>query len=87
MRLQFGMKRIKMIFPTGDSGTLKHYYIADNGFIYAKTGSMSGVIALSGFLYNRQDRLRIFSVMINNYNGSGAAARRSIERFIKRLRN
>jgi D-alanyl-D-alanine carboxypeptidase/D-alanyl-D-alanine-endopeptidase (penicillin-binding protein 4) len=87
MRLQFGMERVKSIFPTGDSGTLKHYYVADNGFIYAKTGSMSGVIALSGFLYNRQGRLLIFSVMVNNYNGSGAAARRSIERFVKRLRS
>lgn len=87
MRSQFGMERIKKIFPTGDSGTLKHYYVSDNGFIYAKTGSMSGVIALSGFLYNRAGRPLIFSVMINNYNGSGAAARRRIERFIKRIRN
>jgi D-alanyl-D-alanine carboxypeptidase/D-alanyl-D-alanine-endopeptidase (penicillin-binding protein 4) len=86
MRLRFGMERIRTIFPTGDSGTLKHYYVSDNGAIYAKTGSMSGVIALSGFLYNRQGRLLIFSVVINNYNGSGAAARRSIERFIKRVR-
>jgi D-alanyl-D-alanine carboxypeptidase/D-alanyl-D-alanine-endopeptidase (penicillin-binding protein 4) len=80
------MERIKMIFPTGDSGTLKHYYIADNGAIYAKTGSTSGVIALSGFLYNRKGRLLIFSVMINNYNGSGSAARRTIEKFIKKIR-
>jgi D-alanyl-D-alanine carboxypeptidase/D-alanyl-D-alanine-endopeptidase (penicillin-binding protein 4) len=87
MRLRFGMERVKGIFPTGDSGTLKRYYVADNGFIFAKTGSMSGVLALSGFLYNRQGRLLIFSVMVNNYNGSGAAARRSIERFVKRLRS
>ena len=86
MRLQFGMDRVKSIFPTGDSGTLKHYYVRENGYIYAKTGSMSGVIALSGFLYTRRGRLLIFSVLVNNYNGKGSYARRSIERFLREVR-
>lgn len=86
MRNEFGMERLKLIFPTGDSGTLKGYYLDDNGYIYAKTGSMSGVMSLSGFLYTKQNRLLIFSVMINNYNGTGSVARRAIERFIKGLR-
>jgi len=86
MRAEFGMDRIREIFPTGDSGTLKGYYSADNGRIYAKTGSMSGVVAVSGYLYTRTNRLLVFSVLVNNYKGTGAAARRSIERFVKRLR-
>ena len=85
MRAEFGMERVKAIFPSGDSGTLKNYYVADNGKIYAKTGSMSGVLALSGFLYGKNKRLLIFSVMVNNYNGTGSKGRRAIERFIKRL--
>ena len=85
MRAEFGMERVKAIFPSGDSGTLKNYYVADNGKIYAKTGSMSGVLALSGFLYGKNKRLLIFSVMVNNYNGTGSNGRRAIERFIKRL--
>lgn len=86
IRNEFGMDRVKTIFPTGDSGTLKGYYISDNGFIYAKTGSMAGVVALSGFVYTRQNRLLIFSVMVNNYFGSNTAARRRIGRFVKDLR-
>lgn len=85
MRVEFGMDRIKEIFPSGDSGTLKGYYMSDSGKIYAKTGSMGGVLALSGFLYGKNNRLMIFSVMVNNYNGMNSAGRRAIERFIKKL--
>jgi D-alanyl-D-alanine carboxypeptidase/D-alanyl-D-alanine-endopeptidase (penicillin-binding protein 4) len=85
MRVQFGMERIKGIFPQGDSGTLKNYYVGSNGKIYAKTGSMSGVLALSGFVYGKGNRLMIFSILVNNYNGSGANGRRAIERFVKKL--
>lgn len=85
MRSEVGMERVKAIFPTGDSGTLKNYYVGNGGRIYAKTGSMSGVLALSGFLYGKGDRLMIFSVLVNNYDGTGSAGRRAIERFIKRL--
>jgi D-alanyl-D-alanine carboxypeptidase/D-alanyl-D-alanine-endopeptidase (penicillin-binding protein 4) len=47
---------------------------------------MAGVVALSGFLYTKKDRLLIFSVMINNYKGSSISARRRIEQFIKQVR-
>lgn len=86
MRNEFGMSRIKGIFPTGDSGTLKGYYHNGNAYIYAKTGTLSGVLALSGFLYTKQNKLLIFSVMVNNYIGSNVAARRRIERFLESLR-
>ena len=86
MRVEFGMERLRNIFPSGDSGTLKGYYISDNGRIYAKTGSMGGVLTLSGYLYAKNNRLLIFSVMVNNYTGLGRDGRRAIERFVKRLR-
>jgi D-alanyl-D-alanine carboxypeptidase/D-alanyl-D-alanine-endopeptidase (penicillin-binding protein 4) len=85
MRHEFGMERLKEIFPTGDSGTLKGYYVSNNGKIYAKTGSMGGVLTLSGYLYGKNKRLMIFSVMVNNYTGVNSVGRRAIERFIKKL--
>ncbi|HUQ66625.1 MAG TPA: D-alanyl-D-alanine carboxypeptidase [Flavitalea sp.] len=85
MRTEFGMERVKEIFATGDSGTLKGYYVSDSGKIYAKTGSMGGVLALSGYIYGKNNRLLIFSVMINNYTGLNRDGRRAIERFIKKL--
>jgi D-alanyl-D-alanine carboxypeptidase/D-alanyl-D-alanine-endopeptidase (penicillin-binding protein 4) len=86
MKTEFGMDRIKNIFPAGDSGTLKGFYKGDTNYVYAKTGSMSGVIALSGFLYTKAGRLLEFSILVNNYMGNSMAIRRRIERFINDIR-
>ena len=86
MRNEFGMDRIKEIFPTGGEGTLSSYYKTDSTFIYAKTGTLSGVVALSGFLYTKQNKLLIFSVLVNNHQGSATSVRRAVEKFIQGLR-
>ena len=49
MKNEFGMDRIKVILPTGGEGTISSYYKADSGFIYGKTGTLSGVVPFSGF--------------------------------------
>ena len=87
MKDDFGMERIKNILPTGNEGTLTNYYTSEHGYIFAKTGSLSGVIALSGFLYTKKNRLLIFSVLVNNHNSSGTTVRRAVEKFIENLRN
>ena len=86
MKNSFGMDRIKMILPTGGTGTLLNYYKKDSGFIFAKTGSLSGVVALSGYLYTKKNKLMIFSFLINNYRGN-TNPRRDIEKFIEDVRN
>lgn len=87
MREQFGMDRLKNIFPTGGTGTLGSFYKKDSGYIYAKTGTLSGVVALSGYLYTHKNKLVIFSVLVNNHNGNAVAVRRSVEAFITSIRN
>ena len=82
MKDEFGLDRMKKLLPTGGTGTLGNYYRDDGGHIYAKTGSLSGVIALSGYLVTSQNRLLIFSVLVNNNNGGGTAIRRAVEKFI-----
>ena len=86
MKNEFGMKRIENILPTGGTGTLSSLYKADSGFIFAKTGSLSGVIALSGFLYTKKNKLLIFSVLVNNHKSSAANIRKAIEKFILAVR-
>ena len=86
MQRQFGMERIKAVFPTGGTGTLASYYKADSTFIYAKTGTLSGVVALSGYLYTRKNKLLIFSVLVNNHQASATTIRRSVETFLQGIR-
>ena len=84
---EFGMQRIQAIFPTGGTGTLGSYYLDEKGFIYAKTGTLSGVVALSGYLTTKKNKALIFSVLVNNHNNDAGAVRRAVEKFIKHVRN
>ncbi|MGB8191047.1 MAG: D-alanyl-D-alanine carboxypeptidase, partial [Chitinophagaceae bacterium] len=83
MKTEFPFERLKKIFPTGGQGTLRNYYKADSTHFFAKTGSLSGHLALSGYLTTRKNKLLIFSVIVNNHNGSATAIRRQVERFLQ----
>lgn len=87
MSRDFGLSRMKGILPTGGTGTLSNYYKQDSGYIFAKTGTLSGVVALSGYLLTRKGHLLIFSILVNNYNGSATAIRRRMERLIHTIRD
>lgn len=87
MRNEFGMERVKTIFPTGGEGTLSSYYKTEAGFLYAKTGTLSGVVALSGFLYTRKNKLLVFSVLVNNHNHTATEVRRAVESFLREIRS
>jgi serine-type D-Ala-D-Ala carboxypeptidase/endopeptidase (penicillin-binding protein 4) len=87
MKNEFGMERIKVILPTGGEGTISNYYKADSGYIYAKTGTLSGVVAFSGFLYTKKGKLLIFSTLVNNHQASATEVRRAVEKFIQGIRN
>ncbi|MGH2553714.1 MAG: D-alanyl-D-alanine carboxypeptidase [Chitinophagaceae bacterium] len=87
MKNEFGMERIKVILPTGGEGTISGYYKADSGYIYGKTGTLSGVVAFSGFLYTKKGKLLIFSTLVNNHQASATDVRRTIEKFLQGVRN
>ncbi len=86
MRTDFGMERIKGIFATGGQGTISSYYKQDSGYFYAKTGTLSGVVALSGFMYTEKGKQLIFSVIINNHQASATEVRRAVEKFLQEVR-
>ncbi len=87
MKNEFGMERIKLIFPTGGEGTIRSYYQSDSGYIYGKTGTLSGVVAFSGFLYTKKGKLLIFSTLVNNHRASATDVRRAMEKFLQGVRN
>jgi len=82
MKNEFGMERIKEVFPSGNEGTLTNYYQPLQGKLFAKTGTLSGVVALSGYLYTRKNKLLLFSVLVNNHQTSAANVRRAVEQFL-----
>ncbi|MDP4283052.1 MAG: D-alanyl-D-alanine carboxypeptidase [Bacteroidota bacterium] len=82
---EFGIDRIKNILPTGGTGTINSYYRMDKGYIFVKTGTLNGVVALSGFLYTRKNKLLIFSVLVNNHQSTSTSIRNGIEKFIQNI--
>ncbi len=87
MKNEFGMERIKNILPTGGTGTISSYFKTESGYIFVKTGTLSGVVALSGFLYTQKNKLLIFSTLVNNHNGSVTDVRRAVEKFLQEIRH
>jgi D-alanyl-D-alanine carboxypeptidase/D-alanyl-D-alanine-endopeptidase (penicillin-binding protein 4) len=87
LQKKFTLTRMKGILPTGGTGTLASYYKEDAGFIFAKTGSLSGVAALSGYLFTKKGHLLLFSILINNYTGSGGGVRRQMEQWVHHIRD
>jgi D-alanyl-D-alanine carboxypeptidase/D-alanyl-D-alanine-endopeptidase (penicillin-binding protein 4) len=63
MKNEFGMDRIKVILATGGEGTISSYYKADSGYIYGKTGTLSGVVAFSGYLYTKKESCLYFLLL------------------------
>ncbi len=82
MKNEFAWNRITTILPTGGDGTLGSYYKNYGGKIYAKTGTLSNNVALSGYVITNKGKQYIFSVLVNNHQASATAIRKSIEKFI-----
>jgi D-alanyl-D-alanine carboxypeptidase/D-alanyl-D-alanine-endopeptidase (penicillin-binding protein 4) len=85
MKNEYDFNRLKVILPTGNTGTLKGLYTNYAGRIYAKTGTLSNNVALSGYLLTKQNKTLIFSVLVNNHQSSAATIRKGIEEFLTGL--
>ena len=83
MQVKFGEARVKNIFEKGGEGTLSAYYKNFPGTLYAKTGTLGGQIALSGFIYTQRQQKLYFSVLVANHlSKTSAAVRRAVEAYL-----
>ena len=82
MKNDFSWNRITGILQTGNEGTLTGLYKNYSGKIYAKTGTLNGVVALSGFITTNKGKQYIFSVMVNAHQSSASNIRKGIEKFL-----
>jgi len=86
MRNEFSWYRITTIFPTGGSGTLGNTYKDLERKIFAKTGTLSNNVALSGYLLTNKGNTLIFSILIGNHMSSAASIREAIAKFLESIR-
>ena len=86
MQDQFGQARVTNIFETGGEGTLSAYFKNFPGELHAKTGSLGGQIALSGFIFTQKKQKLYFSVLVSNHmSPSSAGVRRAVETYLKNI--
>ena len=70
--------QLRQYFPqSGRSGTLKSWF--EQPYVWAKTGSMSHLNSLSGFIECRSGKILAFCFMHNNYVGSAKEYRKEME--------
>ena len=84
LRADVPQEKLYSILPIGgQSGTLKNgYKNTDRPFIFAKTGSFSGVYNLSGYLLTKKGKTLAVSFMNNNFNQSTTKVRKEVEKIL-----
>ena len=83
MQRTYGMERLQVLFPGSGSGTLSTFLSDRPGHVYAKTGTLSGVVALSGFVRSSSGKWLIFSILVNNHRVTARAVRQQMEKILR----
>ena len=77
------IERLLGLLPAGGvSGTIKEWYISDEPYLFAKTGTMSNNHNLSGYLKTKNNRVLIFSFMHNHYQGSSFKIKAEMQKIL-----
>ena len=78
---------VRSLSIAGIDGTLSTRFVnnSSKGHVYAKSGGLSGVSNLSGYLETQKGNRLVFSILMQNFVGSSAAARESQEKICEIL--
>jgi D-alanyl-D-alanine carboxypeptidase/D-alanyl-D-alanine-endopeptidase (penicillin-binding protein 4) len=83
----YALRPRERLFPLlatgGVNGTVKNWYKADKPYLFGKTGSLSNVHCLSGFLVTRSGKTLIFSFMNNNFVAPTSKVRNNMQDLLK----
>jgi D-alanyl-D-alanine carboxypeptidase/D-alanyl-D-alanine-endopeptidase (penicillin-binding protein 4) len=79
-------ERLFPLLATGGvNGTVKNWYKADKPYLFGKTGSLSNVHCLSGYLVTRSGKTLIFSFMNNNFVSPTNTVRTNMQDLLKMI--
>lgn len=81
-------ERLFKLLPAGGrSGTLRTLNKTETPYIFAKSGSMTGVYNLSGYIVTRKKRVLLFSMMHNNFVQPVSEIRKRTADFLETVRD
>lgn len=81
-------ERVRNLFPIGgQSGTIADWYGNSPPFVFAKSGTLSGVHCLSGYLITKSGKILIFSFMHNNYLGPSKQYKQEMDKILRMARS
>ncbi|MCY7359836.1 MAG: D-alanyl-D-alanine carboxypeptidase [Rudanella sp.] len=81
-------QRLFTLLPAGgQSGTLRGMLKSDKPFVFAKSGSMTSVYNLSGYLVTRKGKVLLFSMMHNNFVQPVSEIRQRTAQFLEQIHN
>ena len=81
-------EKVFALLPSGGkTGNLKNWYINEETYVFAKTGSLRNNHNLSGFLKTRSGKVLIFSFMNNNYVIPSSEIKKSMEKILLEFYN
>ena len=77
---------MKML-PTAGEGTLADRMLYFKDILYAKTGTLSGISAICGYIKTRSGNLVAFDIMINDAKLSSSDKKAAEEQIIRAIYN
>ncbi|WP_322971681.1 D-alanyl-D-alanine carboxypeptidase/D-alanyl-D-alanine-endopeptidase [Faecalibacter sp. LW9] len=89
MYKEFPENRLFSIFPVGGrTGTIKNRYKdSSQPYVYAKTGTLSNTVTLSGYLKTKSGKTLIFSLLNNNVTKDLSWVRNENEKLLRLVRD